>query len=108
MKQMGSLSSMLDMMPGMAGTVSEDDLEKAELKNHEVIISSMTKTERNNFLIIGPSRRSRIAKGSGTSVSEVGRLIKRFEKMRTMMKKMSKLSRNPAAAEAMMAQFGRR
>jgi signal recognition particle subunit SRP54 len=108
MKQMGSLSSMLDMMPGMAGKVSEDDLEKAELKNHEVIISSMTKTERNNFLIIGPSRRSRIAKGSGTSVSEVGRLIKRFEKMRTMMKKMSKLSRNPAAAEAMMAKFGRR
>jgi signal recognition particle subunit SRP54 len=97
MKSMGSLSSMLDMMPGLSGKLSEKDIERAELKKHEIIISSMTKAERRNFLIIGPSRRSRIAKGSGTSVSEVGRLLKRFEKMRTLMKKMSKLSRNPAA-----------
>ena len=50
----------------------------------------MTKKERLNYLIIGPTRRSRIARGSGTSVAEVNRLLKKFEKSRTMMKKMVK------------------
>jgi signal recognition particle subunit SRP54 len=104
-KKMGSLQSMLDMIPGMAGQISEEDINKADLKNQEAIISSMTRKERTNHLIIGPSRRSRIAKGSGTSVAEVARLLKKFEKMRTMMKKMSKLNRNPAAAQAMMSRM---
>jgi signal recognition particle subunit SRP54 len=106
MKKMGSLQSMLEMVPGMAGQVSDEDIEKAELKYHEAIISSMTRKERANHLIIGPTRRSRIARGSGTSVAEVGRLLKKFEKMRTMMKKMSKMSRNPAAAQAMLSKMG--
>jgi signal recognition particle subunit SRP54 len=101
-KKMGSMQSMLEMIPGMSGKVSEDDIEKANFNKQEVILSSMTKKERNNHLIIGPSRRTRIARGSGTSVAEVARLIKQFEKMRVMMKKMSKLSRNPAAMQAMM------
>ncbi|MDR2468659.1 MAG: signal recognition particle protein [Spirochaetaceae bacterium] len=105
-KKMGSISSMIEMIPGMAGQVNEDDLEKAELKKHEVIISSMTRKERANYLIIGPARRTRIARGSGTSVAEVGRLLKRFEKMRTMLKKMSKMSRNPAAAQAFFSRMG--
>jgi signal recognition particle subunit SRP54 len=67
----------------------------------------MTRKERANHLIIGPPRRSRIAHGSGTSVAEVARLLKRFEKMRTMMKKMSKMGRNPAALQNMMGQMGR-
>ncbi|MDR2028816.1 MAG: signal recognition particle protein, partial [Treponema sp.] len=104
-KKMGSLQSMLDMIPGMAGQISEEDINKADLKNQEAILSSMTRKERANHLIIGPSRRSRIAKGSGTSVAEVARLLKRFEKMRTMMKKMSKMNRNPAAAQAMMSRM---
>jgi signal recognition particle subunit SRP54 len=103
MKKMGSIQSMLEMIPGMSGQVSEEDIDKAELQYQEAIISSMTRKERANHLIIGPSRRSRIARGSGTSVSEVGRLLKKFEKMRSMMKKMSKMSRNPAAAQAMLA-----
>jgi signal recognition particle subunit SRP54 len=93
MKKMGSLKSMLDMIPGMAGQVSEEDIDKAELKTQEAILSSMTRKERANHLIIGPSRRSRIARGSGSSVAEVARLLKRFEKMRTMMKKMSKMGK---------------
>jgi signal recognition particle subunit SRP54 len=105
-KKMGSLQSMLDMIPGMAGQISEEDINKAELKSQEAILSSMTRKERRNHLIIGPSRRSRIARGSGTSVAEVGRLLKKFEKMRTMMKKMSKMSKNPAQAQAMMQQMG--
>jgi signal recognition particle subunit SRP54 len=105
---MGSLKSMLDMIPGMAGQINEDDIDKAELKSQEAILSSMTRKERANHLIIGPSRRGRIARGSGTSVAEVARLIKRFEKMRTMMKKMAKMGKNPAAMQGMMGQLGMR
>ena len=60
------------------------------MKREEAILRSMTKKERQNHLIIGPSRRTRIAKGSGPSVADVNRLIKKFEKTRLMMKKMSK------------------
>jgi signal recognition particle subunit SRP54 len=93
-KKMGSLQSMLEMIPGMQGQISEEDIDKADLKRQEAIISSMTRKERANHLIIGPPRRSRIAKGSGTSVAEVARLIKKFEKMRTMMKKMAKMGKS--------------
>ncbi|MDR0487655.1 MAG: signal recognition particle protein, partial [Treponema sp.] len=92
-KKMGSLQSMLEMIPGMQGQISEDDIDKADLKRQEAILSSMTRKERANHLIIGPTRRSRIARGSGTSVAEVARLIKKFEKMRGMMKKMAKMGR---------------
>jgi signal recognition particle subunit SRP54 len=90
LKKMGSLQKMLEMIPGMQGQVSEDDIDKEELKYQEAILSSMTRKERENHLIIGPPRRSRIARGSGTSVAEVARLLKKFEKMRGMMKKMAK------------------
>jgi signal recognition particle subunit SRP54 len=103
-KKMGSLQSMFDMIPGMQGKVNEEDIDKANLKMQEAIILSMTKKERANHLIIGPSRRSRIARGSGTSVAEVARLLKQFEKMKVMMKKMSKMSKNPNAMQAMMRQ----
>jgi signal recognition particle subunit SRP54 len=105
-KKMGNLQSMLEMIPGMAGQLSDEDIDREELSHQEAILSSMTGKERNNHLIIGPSRRSRIAKGSGTSVAEVARLLKRFEKMKTMMKKMSKMSKNPAALKAR-PKFGR-
>jgi signal recognition particle subunit SRP54 len=95
-KKMGSIQSVLDMIPGMQGQVSEEDIDKANLLRQEAIISSMTRKERANHMIIGPSRRGRIARGSGTSVAEVARLIKQFEKMRGMMKKMAKHSKNPA------------
>jgi signal recognition particle subunit SRP54 len=110
-KKMGSFKSMLDMIPGMAGQISEEDIDKAELKTQEAILSSMTHKERANHLIIGPSRRSRIARGSGSSVAEVARLLKRFEKMRIMMKKMSKMGKNQSpqnpALQRMMGQLGR-
>ena len=92
-KKMGSLKSMLNMIPGMAGQINEDDINKAELKSQEAILSSMTRKERANHLIIGPSRRARIARGSGTSVAEVVRLLKKFEKMKGMMKKMAKMGK---------------
>ena len=101
-KKMGSLQKMLEMIPGMAGQVREEDLNKEDMKGQEAILSSMTRKERANHLIIGPSRRARIARGSGTSVAEVARLIKKFEKMKSMMKKMAKAGKNPASLSQMM------
>jgi len=99
-KKMGSLKGMLDMIPGLAGQVDEDQIDKAGMKAEEAILRSMTKKERKNHLIIGPGRRSRIARGSGTSVAEVNRLLKKFEKTRLMMKKMMKNKKQMAGMMA--------
>ncbi|MBN1616569.1 MAG: signal recognition particle protein [Spirochaetales bacterium] len=90
MSKMGSLQSMLEMIPGMAGQLQNSDIDISALKVQKAIIQSMTLKERSNHLIIGPSRRKRIARGSGTSVGEVNKLIKQFEKMRQTMRKFSK------------------
>lgn len=100
MKKMGSVQAMLEMIPGMAGQIDEDQIDHEEMKREEAILRSMTKKERLNHLIIGPGRRARIARGSGTSVAEVNRLLKKFEKSRLMMKKMIK---NKGAMAKMMA-----
>ncbi|MDD5790286.1 MAG: signal recognition particle protein [Spirochaetia bacterium] len=88
--KMGSVSSLLDMIPGLSGQIDESKLDLSGMKRQKAIIQAMTQKERNNHLIIGPSRRKRIAKGSGTSVAEVNKLLKQFEKTRLTMKKLSK------------------
>ncbi|MCQ2611137.1 MAG: signal recognition particle protein [Treponema sp.] len=100
-KKMGSLESIMDMMPGMAGNLPQN-MDTSGLKVQEAIIQSMTKKERANHLIIGPSRRKRIAKGSGTTVAEVNKLIKQFEKTKLTMKK---LSRNKGMQNKLMSQL---
>ena len=89
-EKMGSLESMLEMMPGLAGQISAEDIDKAGFKRQKAIIQSMTIKERENHHIIGPPRRKRIAKGSGTSVAEVNKLLKQFEKTRQTMRKVAK------------------
>jgi signal recognition particle subunit SRP54 len=90
MKKMGSMKGLLEMLPGLAGQIDESQIDEAGMKREEAMLRSMTKKERQNHLIIGPSRRTRIAKGSGSSVADVNRLLKKFEKSRLMMKKMTK------------------
>lgn len=102
-EKMGSMSQILDMMPGLAGQISEDQIDKAGMKHQKAIIQSMTLKERRNHLIIGPARRKRIAKGSGTSVQEVNKLIKQFEKTKLAMKK---LTRNKGMQAKLMQQMG--
>lgn len=102
-EKMGSMSQILDMMPGLAGQISEDQIDKAGMKHQKAIIQSMTLKERRNHLIIGPARRKRIAKGSGTSVQEVNKLIKQFEKTKLAMKK---LTRNKGMQAKLMQQIG--
>ena len=85
--KMGSADKLLDMIPGAKGNISEEDLDLEGLKKEKAIIKSMTRFEKENYRIIGPSRRKRIAKGSGTSVADVARLLKKFEKSKLMMRK---------------------
>jgi len=89
-KKMGSMDKLLEMLPGMKGALNEEQLQGQEMKREEAIILSMTRNERQNHLIIGPARRKRIARGSGTSVHAVNQLLKKFEKTRDMMRKVSK------------------
>ena len=94
MKNMGGISSILSMMPGLSGmgmgNIKTSDIESAvseeKLKRTEAIILSMTKKERQNPDILNPQRKHRIAKGAGVDIAEVNRLVKQFEQSRKMMK----------------------
>ncbi len=103
MRKMGSLRSVVELIPGLAGAVDEGKVDERSIRLEEAMILSMTPTERRNWHIIGPPRRARIARGSGTSVAEVNRFLRKFEKTTLMMKKMS---RNKGYRERMMAQLG--
>lgn len=91
-RRMGSITSLASMIPGMGKMMKEVDPEAAEreLKHIEAMILSMTQEERENHGMINGSRRRRIAKGSGTNVEEVNRLLKQFTEMKKMMQKLTK------------------
>ncbi len=101
--KMGSISSIMEMIPGLAGKIDESKIDLSAMKRQKAIILSMTKKERANHLIIGPSRRKRIARGSGTSVAEVNKLLKQFEKTKLMMKK---ITRSKGLKGKLMEKFG--
>lgn len=89
-KKMGGIQSLIGMIPGLGKMkMPEDDAGEKELARVDAIISSMTPKERADYTIINGSRRARIAKGSGTRVQEVNRLLKQFAEMRKMMKTMT-------------------
>lgn len=107
MKKMGSLGGMMKFIPGMGKLAGQIDMNAAEkeLKKKEAIIQSMTPYERSKPKVLNGSRRARIAKGSGTHVSEINRFMKEFEQMKKMMKKFKK--GGMGAMQDMMRQFGR-
>ena len=88
-KKMGNLKDLASMIPGVGKAIKDVDIDDDAFKSIEAIIQSMTPKERSNPEILNQSRRMRIAKGSGTSVQEVGRLIKQFDQTRKMMKMMT-------------------
>jgi signal recognition particle subunit SRP54 len=105
MKRMGGMSSIINLLPGM-GAIKEQlknmtHMEK-ELKMQEAIILSMTKRERKKPDIISTSRKFRIAKGSGTTIQEINRLIKKFKQTQKMMGKLHKF--DPKELEKMMSE----
>lgn len=85
-KKMGNLKDLVSMIPGVGKAVKDLDIDDNAFKGVEAIINSMTPLERSNPDIINASRRQRIAKGSGTSIQEVNKLLKQFEETRKMMK----------------------
>ncbi len=90
MKKMGGIKDVLAMLPGMGSKfkINDSDIDEKKMARTKAIIQSMTMYERENPQAINSSRKNRIAKGSGTSVQEVNRLLKQFEQSKVMMKQM--------------------
>lgn len=97
-KKMGNMKDLMGMIPGVGKAIKDIDIDDNAFKPIEAIIQSMTPFERENPDAINPSRRARIAAGSGTNLQEVNKLIKQFDDMRKVMKQFS----NPAAMSKMM------
>jgi signal recognition particle subunit SRP54 len=93
-RRMGGMGGMLSLLPGVGKLkkqLGDANIDESIIKRQEAIISSMTKSERRNPKLLNGSRRRRIAGGSGTSVQEINRLLKQYQDMADMMKKMKKL-----------------
>jgi signal recognition particle subunit SRP54 len=102
-KKMGNMKDLMGMIPGVGKMMKDVEIQDDAFKNIEAIIQSMTPAEKENPDTINQSRRARIAKGSGTDLTEVNKLIKQFDDMRKVMKQMS----NPAAMANMMKRMPR-
>jgi signal recognition particle subunit SRP54 len=94
-KKLGSMSKLMKMLPeqltgGLSLTDEQSEQVEVQMKRTEAIIDSMTKQERNNHKIIDASRKTRIAKGSGSTISEVNQLIRQYEQMKKMMQQMNR------------------
>lgn len=90
MKKMGGIKNLMGLMPGLSGKykINEDSIDEKKIAQTKAMIQSMTMRERENPQIINSSRKTRIAKGSGTTVQDVNRLLKQFEQTKQMMKQM--------------------
>ena len=102
---MGNLKDLASMIPGVGKQIKDMDIDDNAFKGVEAIIGSMTAAERQTPSIINGSRRKRIAKGSGTSLQEVNRLLTQFEQTQKMMK--AATSKNPLKAMNAMRQMRR-
>ncbi len=98
-KKLGNIKDVASMIPGVGKALKDVDIDDNAFKATEAIILSMTPKERENPAILNTSRRTRIAKGSGTNITEVNKLIKQFDQMRKMLKMVA----DPRMAKAMMS-----
>ena len=97
MKKLGSIRDMLEFLPGIGRKLKEIEFDEKELVKMEAIINSMTKEERKNPRIINASRKRRIARGSGTTVQDVNKLLRSYEEMLKLLKQM----RSPGRFQSM-------
>ncbi|MBP7358482.1 MAG: signal recognition particle protein [Prevotella sp.] len=102
-KKMGNIKDLAGMIPGVGKAIKDVDIDDNAFKGIEAIIQSMTPKERTSPELLNQSRRNRIAKGSGTNIQEVNRLLKQFDQTRKMMKMMtgSKMSQMMSAMKGM-------
>lgn len=92
-KKMGNIKDLLSMVPGANKAIKNMDITADTFKPTEAIIRSMTTSEKENPEILNPSRKSRIAAGSGTSIQQINQLLRQFDQMKQMMKSMNKSPR---------------
>ncbi len=104
MKRMGSLSEILGLLPGAGALASQVD--EGEIRRFEAILDSMTVFERSHPAVVNGSRRRRIASGSGTSVSDVNRLLRRFGEARRMVKKLSMVHKSAGSPKKLARMLG--
>lgn len=100
-KKMGNMKEMLSMIPGVGKAMKDVDIDDNSFKPVEAIIRSMTNDERENPDKLNASRKTRIAKGSGTDIQQVNQLLKQFEGMKKMMKSMNKMGGGSRALNAL-------
>ena len=107
MKKMGSLESIVGMLPGGAEAIKNTDMSKSEkeFKRMEGMICAMTLQERRHPQILNARRRQRIAKGSGVTVAELNNLLNRFNQMQQMMRKMGKFQKMMKRMGGVMPRF---
>ena len=103
MKRMGSLSELMSFLPGASQMSAEVD--ESELKRFEAILDSMTRHERDHPQVVNGARRRRIARGSGTVVSDVNRLLRRFAEARKMVRKISRLQKSGKGSSKKLARM---
>jgi signal recognition particle subunit SRP54 len=99
-KKMGNIKELAGMIPGVGKALKDVDIDDNAFKGIEAIINSMTPKERTNPEIINQSRKLRIAKGSGTKLEEVNRLLKQFDQTKKMMKMVSGMDKGKMAQMA--------
>jgi signal recognition particle subunit SRP54 len=108
-RKMGPLESVLGMIPGMGNlkALAENKPDEGQLVRIEAIINSMTPSERADYRLIDGSRRKRIARGSGTSVEEINRLLRQFQQMRKMLKSLGGMSGGGQGAMKRLRRMGK-
>ena len=87
---MGPMSQIMQLLPGLGGKVREEDVDEGAIVRMQAILDSMTAREREHPQLLNGSRKKRIARGSGTTVQEINRLLKQYLAMKKMMKTFSK------------------
>jgi signal recognition particle subunit SRP54 len=105
-RKMGGMSGLMGMLPGIGkikNQLKEANIDERMLKRQEAIIGSMTKAERRDVRLLNGSRRRRIALGSGTTVQDVNRLLKQYQEMQAMMKKVKKLGQKGLMRQGLQA-----
>ena len=108
LRKMGNLEALIDKIPGARAAMAEGAIDEQVLRTEEAMILSMTPAERDNHRILGPSRRRRVARGSGTTVLAVSRFLKKFDKMSAAMRKMARGGAGGGVKPARAARGGRR
>jgi signal recognition particle subunit SRP54 len=108
LKKMGPISQLLDMIPGMSKLTQDiaPEVTDQQMKTIEAIINSMTIEERRNPRIINASRKRRIARGSGTTITEINDLLSQFRQMQRMMKQLAGAGRGRGGMRGLMGMLG--